>query len=232
MNMGSSPIGDDTGIWRYTTTTELLYLLEENALYTSSINELSLGCDIPHADSFENMADRVWKELKQVVKYTEWYLEPEVSHSTWNRFSNATIALKSSIETLRSQLPNQTACLGEAQYTVLEEYSIRLSTDGRGNYPVTSLCDIFGVKSSNFDNEKAIRAFVLPDGLLDKSNEMYSYTDLASYEGCRPEISIEPEDLILDLKVSPNAPPYTENVLNRYLVADLGVDHLMADVRV
>ncbi|WP_232745083.1 hypothetical protein [Halorubrum aethiopicum] len=214
-------------LYRYTTTTELLYLFEKNQLPTKPVSDLRVGCDIPEPECIEGVASLVWEELNQVAEYTEWYAEPEISRSTWDRFADATLALRSSKTDLLSQLPDQMARVEEVCYADLEDFSNRPPTDGYGNYPVDALGGIFGVKSSKFDNQRSVRVFVVPDGILDESDGMFSYSSLESFEGTRPEIGVVSNELIQRVEVSPNAPSYTEDVVKSYL-DDHGLGSLMS----
>jgi hypothetical protein len=188
-----------------------------------------VGKERPHADSFENLASTVWKELSQVAEYTEWYAEPDISRSTWDRFSTATVALRTTTDALFSQLPDQTVCIQEVTYADLQDYSTQLPTDGSGNYPVSAIGKIFGVKSATFDNEQAVRVVVIPENTIDESDGMFSYSSLTDSDGRRPEVNMEPGVLIQDVKVSPNAPSYTGDVFREYLCNDLDFGSLLSE---
>lgn len=213
----SSNTEETTELWRYTTTPELLFLFEEKKLPTKPITELNVGSEIPEQHCIENIASRVWEELRQVAEYAEWYVKPKIFQSTWDRFSSSTIALKSTKTTLLSQVSDQMAHIKEVEYIDTTSFSAHVTTDSRGNYPVDALGELFGVKSSIFDHEQTMRLFVVPSEILDESDNTFSYSQLESFDGSRPKISIEPEELIHSIEVSPNAPPYAEDVIKTYL---------------
>lgn len=206
----------DIEVWRYTSTAELLYLFTNDELALEPISDLLPECDIPHGNSLERIATTVWRELRKVTYYSEWYSEPPISWSTWQRFSNAKVAMKSSIDSIQAALPDH-SWISEVNYEDLSEFSVRIQTDGSGNYPVSSLGQVFGVKSNIFDREQAFRIITLPDGIADDPDFMFSYTDLSNFDGGGPEIRIEPNELIEDIVVSPNAASYVEEVILEYL---------------
>lgn len=213
----SSDSKETVELWRYTTTSELMFLLEKSKLPTKPVAGLSVGDEIPEQDCIENIASVTWKELREVTEYAEWYVEPKIFRSTWDRFANATVALKSTKAALLSQVPNQTGRVEEVEYANIRDHSVRLPTDGSGKYPVDALGKLFAVKSSTFDHEQAMRVLIVPSGVLVSPDEMFGYSSLRSFTGSRPEINIQPDQLIQSIKISPNAPPYVGDVIETYL---------------